>query len=84
MDYPLENLDPERFQQFCQSLLVKGFPVDAERSGMDQRSSARTCVPRRRLQSDGAPLLGPEHRKVGQALDAEPARKPSRIRIDTS
>ena len=26
----------------------------------------------RRLQSDGAPLLGPEHRQVGQALDAEP------------
>src|SRR5271157_6024461 len=31
----------------------------------------------RRLQSDGAPLLGPEHRQVGQALDAEPARKPT-------
>ena len=26
-------------------------------------------------QSDGAPLLGPEHRQVGQALDAKPARK---------
>jgi hypothetical protein len=26
MDYPLENLDPERFQQLCQSLLVKEFP----------------------------------------------------------
>jgi hypothetical protein len=26
MDYPLENLDPERFQQLCQSLLVKAFP----------------------------------------------------------
>lgn len=25
MDYPLENLDPERFQQLCQSLLVKEF-----------------------------------------------------------
>ena len=31
----------------------------------------------RRLQSDGTPLLGPEHRQVGQALDAEPARKPT-------
>ena len=29
----------------------------------------------RRLQSDGAPLLGPKHRQVDQALDAEPARK---------
>ena len=26
IDYPLENLDPERFQQLCQSLLVKEFP----------------------------------------------------------
>lgn len=26
MDYPLENLGPERFQQLCQSLLVKEFP----------------------------------------------------------
>ncbi len=26
MDYPLENLGPERFQQFCQALLVKEFP----------------------------------------------------------
>ena len=25
MDYPLENLDPERFQQLCQSLLVQEF-----------------------------------------------------------
>ena len=31
----------------------------------------------RRLQSDPAPLLGPQHRQVGQALDAEPARKPT-------
>ena len=40
---------------------------------MDQPSSALS----RLLQSDGAPLLGPEHRQVGQALDAEPARKPT-------
>lgn len=26
MDYPFENLEPERFQQFCQALLVKEFP----------------------------------------------------------
>lgn len=26
MDYPLENLGPERFQQLCQALLVKEFP----------------------------------------------------------
>jgi hypothetical protein len=26
MDYPLENLDPERFQQLCQSLLTKEYP----------------------------------------------------------
>ncbi|HKO98453.1 MAG TPA: hypothetical protein VJU86_15760 [Pyrinomonadaceae bacterium] len=26
MDYPLENLGPERFQQICQSLLTKEFP----------------------------------------------------------
>lgn len=26
MDYPLENLDPEKFQKFCQALLVKEFP----------------------------------------------------------
>jgi hypothetical protein len=26
MDYPLENLDPEKFQQLCQSLLIKEFP----------------------------------------------------------
>ena len=26
MDYPLENLGPERFQQFCQALLVKEYP----------------------------------------------------------
>lgn len=26
MDYQFENLNPERFQQFCQSLLVKEFP----------------------------------------------------------
>ena len=35
----------------------------------------------RRLQSDGAPLLGPEHRQVGQALEAEPARKPTLHRV---
>ena len=29
----------------------------------------------RRLQSQVAPLLGPKHRQVGQALDAESARK---------
>ena len=34
----------------------------------------------RLLQSDGAPLLGPEHRQVGQALDAEPARKAALLR----
>ena len=28
-----------------------------------------------RLQSQGAPLLGPQHRQVGQALDAKPARR---------
>ena len=37
----------------------------AERIGMDQPSSARTSD--RRPQSDGAPLLGPEHRQVSQA-----------------
>src|SRR4051812_33588750 len=26
MDYPLENLNPERFQLFCQSLLSQEFP----------------------------------------------------------
>ncbi len=26
MDYQFENLGPERFQQFCQALLVKEFP----------------------------------------------------------
>jgi len=26
LDYPLENLGPERFQQFCQSLVLKEFP----------------------------------------------------------
>ena len=26
MDYPLENLGPERFQQLCQALLTKEFP----------------------------------------------------------
>ena len=26
MDYPLENLGPERFQEFCQALLVKEYP----------------------------------------------------------
>src|SRR5450755_4928231 len=26
MDYQFENLDPERFQQFCQALLVNEFP----------------------------------------------------------
>jgi hypothetical protein len=26
MDYPLENLGPERFQQFCQSLLAREYP----------------------------------------------------------
>jgi hypothetical protein len=26
MDYPFENLDPEKFQEFCQALLVKEFP----------------------------------------------------------
>ncbi len=26
MDYPLENLDPEKFQQFCQALLTREFP----------------------------------------------------------
>jgi hypothetical protein len=26
MDYPLENLGPERFQQLCQALLAKEFP----------------------------------------------------------
>ena len=26
MNYPLENLDPERFQQFCQALLVRDYP----------------------------------------------------------
>ena len=26
MDYPFENLDPERFQNLCQALLTKEFP----------------------------------------------------------
>jgi hypothetical protein len=26
MDYPLENLDPERFQQLCQSLIAREYP----------------------------------------------------------
>ena len=26
MNYPLENLDPERFQHFCQALLVREHP----------------------------------------------------------
>lgn len=26
MDYPLENLDPERFQEFCQALLAREYP----------------------------------------------------------
>ena len=26
MDYPLENLGPERFQQVCQALLTKEYP----------------------------------------------------------
>ncbi|MBU0946890.1 MAG: NACHT domain-containing protein [Proteobacteria bacterium] len=26
MDYPLENLGPEKFQQFCQALLIQEFP----------------------------------------------------------
>ncbi len=26
MDYPLENLSPEKFQLFCQALLARGFP----------------------------------------------------------
>ena len=26
MDYPFENLGPEKFQQFCQALIVKDFP----------------------------------------------------------
>ena len=59
-----------------------------ERIGLPgtRRRAARSALPgsaefgsnlSRRLQSDGAPLLGPEHRKVGQALDAETARKPT-------
>ena len=39
---------------------------------LDQMGSARR---NRLLQSDGPPLLGPEHRQVGQALDAEPTGK---------
>ena len=44
MDYPLENLGPERFQQFCQSLLVKEFrdvqcfPVAQPDGGRDSLS----------------------------------------------
>lgn len=26
MSYPFENLDPEKFQHFCQALLTKEFP----------------------------------------------------------
>ena len=26
MDHPYENLDPERFQQFCQALIAKDYP----------------------------------------------------------
>src|SRR5690606_37221652 len=26
MDYPLENLTPERFQEFCQALLAREYP----------------------------------------------------------
>ncbi len=26
MNYPFENLDPEKFQEFCQALLTKEFP----------------------------------------------------------
>jgi hypothetical protein len=44
MDYPLENLGPERFQQICQSLLVKEFrdvqcfPVAQPDGGRDSLS----------------------------------------------
>jgi hypothetical protein len=41
VDYPYENLDPERFQQFCQALLMKDhprlqcFPVEQPDGGRD-------------------------------------------------
>ena len=53
MNYPLENLGPQRFQQICQSLVAKTFPsaqcypVDQPDGGRDITSSgnASTAVP---------------------------------------
>ena len=53
MNYPLENLGPQRFQQICQSLVAKTFPsaqcypVDQPDGGRDITSSgnAATAVP---------------------------------------
>lgn len=48
MTYPLENLDPNRFQQLCQSLLVKSFP-DLQCFPILQADGGRDAV----LRSDG-------------------------------
>jgi hypothetical protein len=47
----------------------------AARGKQERRSAGLGLRLNRLLQSDGAPLLGPEHRQVDKALDAEPARK---------
>src|SRR5215469_7001797 len=43
MDYPLENLSPEKFQQFCQALLIQEFP-DVQCFPVGQPDGGRDAV----------------------------------------
>jgi hypothetical protein len=45
MDYPFENLEPEKFQQFCQAILAKEFPdVQCFPIGQPDGGRDSTCV----------------------------------------
>ncbi len=71
MDYPLEYLGPERFQQFCQSLLVREhkdvqcFPVGQPDGGRDaisyftDHSSTKFLMSRLSMLADLTPKLIP-------------------------
>src|SRR5271165_1872084 len=66
----------------CRSAAAAGRSWSSNRMGAKRRRMWNSSLRLRwRVQSQCAPLLGPDHRQVGQALGAEPARKATLHRV---
>src|ERR1035437_7210205 len=85
MDYPLENLGPERFQQFCQALLIREhpnvqcFPVAQPDGGRDATSyfveQGRSKFIVFQVKYSRRPMAESDPRKWLMAIMEEEARK---------